>query len=89
MAIAILKSNEAEILGAETVSDLFGFVGGMTSRLWAADKLISASRSATSNTGCRWLMVQVQHHYKSIVKHADVEKRFQQHLAELQETEAR
>ena len=41
VAIAILKLNEAEILAAETVSDLFTFISGMTSRLWAADKLIT------------------------------------------------
>jgi hypothetical protein len=43
IAIAILKSNEQDILGAETVSDLFSVISGMTSRLWAADKLISVS----------------------------------------------
>ena len=43
MAIAILKLNEADILAADSVSDLFGFVSGMTSRLWAADKLIAVS----------------------------------------------
>ena len=44
VALSILKLNEPDVLAAESVGDLFGFVGGMTSRLWAADKLISVSR---------------------------------------------
>lgn len=43
MALAILKSNEAEICAADSAGDLFTFVSGMTARLWAADKLILVS----------------------------------------------
>lgn len=41
VALSILKLNEPDILGAEGVGDLFAVVGGMTSRLWSADKLIT------------------------------------------------
>ncbi|OWZ43504.1 hypothetical protein C351_02880 [Cryptococcus neoformans c8] len=41
VAIAILKINEIEICNCKTVGDLFSFISTMTSRLWAADKLIS------------------------------------------------
>ncbi|KIR36411.1 hypothetical protein I352_01360 [Cryptococcus deuterogattii MMRL2647] len=41
VAIAILKINEAEICDCKTVGDIFSFISTMTSRLWAADKLIS------------------------------------------------
>ncbi|XAO21799.1 hypothetical protein I312_100555 [Cryptococcus bacillisporus CA1280] len=41
VAIAILKINEAEICNCKTVGDIFSFISTMTSRLWAADKLIS------------------------------------------------
>lgn len=43
VALAILKLNEAEICLTESAGDLFVFVSGMTSRLWAADKLIAVS----------------------------------------------
>lgn len=43
IAIAILKINEAEICDCKTVGDIFSFISTMTSRLWAADKLISVS----------------------------------------------
>ncbi|WVQ99801.1 hypothetical protein IAU59_006943 [Kwoniella sp. CBS 9459] len=45
VAIAILKSNEAEICATESVSDLFAFISNMTSRLWNADKLIGLQHS--------------------------------------------
>ncbi|OCF41132.1 hypothetical protein I317_05046 [Kwoniella heveanensis CBS 569] len=45
VAIAILKSNEAEICATESVSDLFNFISNMTSRLWNADKLIGLQHS--------------------------------------------
>ncbi|WVQ76837.1 hypothetical protein IAR50_006511 [Cryptococcus sp. DSM 104548] len=45
VAVAILKLNEAEICACETVGDLFTFISSMTSRLWAADKLISLQNS--------------------------------------------
>jgi len=41
VALSILKLNEPDVLGAEGVGDLFAVVGGMTSRLWSADKLIT------------------------------------------------
>lgn len=40
VAVAILKINEVDIIACETAGDLFTFVSSMTSRLWAADKLI-------------------------------------------------
>jgi hypothetical protein len=40
IAVAILKLNEAELLACESAGDLFALVGGMTGRLWAAEKLI-------------------------------------------------
>lgn len=43
MAIAILKMHETEICACESVSDLFTLMSTMTSRLWAADKLIAVS----------------------------------------------
>ncbi|RSH83025.1 hypothetical protein EHS25_005735 [Saitozyma podzolica] len=45
VAIAILKLAENELCACDGVSDLFAFVGGMTSRFWAADKLIAAGQS--------------------------------------------
>ncbi|WRT68185.1 uncharacterized protein IL334_005160 [Kwoniella shivajii] len=45
VAIAILKLNENEISGTESVSDLFTFISTMTSRLWNADKLIALQHS--------------------------------------------
>jgi hypothetical protein len=45
VAVAILKLSEGEILSAEGVSELFSCVSGMTSRLWAADKLIQVSQT--------------------------------------------
>jgi len=47
VALAILKLNESDVLASESVGDLFGFIGGMTSRLWAADKLIAVSPAWT------------------------------------------
>lgn len=41
VAVAILKINEIEICNCKTVGDLFTFISAMTSRLWAADKLVS------------------------------------------------
>ncbi|GMK58448.1 hypothetical protein CspeluHIS016_0504800 [Cutaneotrichosporon spelunceum] len=41
VALAVLKLNEAEICACESVGDLFSAIGGMTSRLWSADKLVS------------------------------------------------
>lgn len=43
VALAILKLNEADILAAEGMGDVFEAVGGMTSRLWTAEKLITVS----------------------------------------------
>lgn len=40
VAIAILKLNEADLLTCDSAGDLFALVGGMTGRLWAAEKLI-------------------------------------------------
>jgi glutamate 5-kinase len=45
VAIAIIKLAENDMCACESVSDLFAFVGGMTSRLWAADKLIAVGQS--------------------------------------------
>ncbi|KIR80605.1 hypothetical protein I306_02059 [Cryptococcus gattii EJB2] len=45
VAIAILKINEAEICNCKTVGDIFSFISTMTSRLWAADKLITLQHS--------------------------------------------
>jgi len=50
VALSILKLNEPDVLGAEGVGDLFAVVGGMTSRLWSADKLITV-RSARRELG--------------------------------------
>lgn len=43
IAIAILKMHETEICACESVGDLFTLMSTMTSRLWAADKLIAVS----------------------------------------------
>jgi hypothetical protein len=48
VAIAILKLNEAELCATESVTDLFSFISGMTSRLWGADKLIALQHSYKS-----------------------------------------
>lgn len=45
IAISILKLNETDILGCESVTDLFALVSEMTSRLWGADKLIALHHS--------------------------------------------
>lgn len=45
VALAVLKLNEAEICGCESVGDLFSAIGGMTSRLWSADKLVALQHS--------------------------------------------
>ncbi|ODO03174.1 hypothetical protein I350_06019 [Cryptococcus amylolentus CBS 6273] len=45
VAVAILKLNEVEICACENVGDLFTFISSMTSRLWAADKLIALQNS--------------------------------------------
>ncbi|BEI79922.1 hypothetical protein CcaverHIS002_0104510 [Cutaneotrichosporon cavernicola] len=41
VALAVLKLNEADICACESVGDLFSAIGGITSRLWSADKLVS------------------------------------------------
>ncbi|CAK9779640.1 TBC-domain-containing protein [Cutaneotrichosporon oleaginosum] len=41
VALAVLRLNEAEICACESVGDLFSAIGGMTSRLWSAEKLIA------------------------------------------------
>lgn len=43
VALAILKLNEPDIIACQSVSDLLVLLGGTTSRLWAADKLIAVS----------------------------------------------
>ncbi|ODN96372.1 hypothetical protein L198_04086 [Cryptococcus wingfieldii CBS 7118] len=45
VAVAILKLNEVEICACESVGDLFTIISSMTSRLWAADKLIALQNS--------------------------------------------
>ena len=45
IAISILKMHEPEITSCEGVGDLFTLMSNMTSRLWAADKLIAVSLS--------------------------------------------
>lgn len=83
VAISILKLNESDILGCDSVSDLFAFVLGMTSRLWAADKLINVCQQ-TGPIRTQAHVSQTQHGYKPIVRHADVLRRLEGHLNALQ-----
>jgi hypothetical protein len=52
VAIAIIKLAENDMCACESVSDLFAFVGGMTSRLWAADKLIAVGPVLLEESRC-------------------------------------
>lgn len=45
VALGILKLNEGEMMACESVGDLFALIGGMTGRLWVADRLIAVSIS--------------------------------------------
>jgi hypothetical protein len=83
--------NEAEILACESVSDLFTFISSMTSRLWAADRLIAVSTNSwivcviPLGTVWGWVLIggQLQHGYKAVIKHADIEARCKRRRDEL------
>ena len=60
IAIAILKMHESEICSCGSVGDLFTYMSNMTSRLWAADKLIAVSPSTLQATSPNLNVVQHQ-----------------------------
>ncbi|ORY35339.1 rab-GTPase-TBC domain-domain-containing protein [Naematelia encephala] len=77
VALAMLKLNETELCACETISDLFAFVGGMTARLWGADKLIAAQHGYK----------QVIRHQDLVAKCAKARRELEEEAEEQQEQE--
>ncbi|KAK4689732.1 small G protein signaling modulator 3, partial [Tremellales sp. Uapishka_1] len=73
VAVAILKLNEAEIIACETVADLFTFISSMTSRLWAADKLISLQHSYKPIIRHVDIVARCEKHVAAVQKELDEE----------------
>ena len=79
VSLAILKMNEPDILAAESLSDLFAFISGVTSRLWAADKLINVGLHLSIGVADN----QLQHSFRPVIKAGDMESRVERQMKEL------
>lgn len=73
VAIAILKLNENELCATQSVTDLFGFISGMTARLWGADKLIALQHSYKVQVKAVDVRGLVEEHAAALQKEMDGE----------------
>jgi hypothetical protein len=71
VAVAVLKLNEAELCATDSVPDLFTFIGGMTARLWSADKLIALQHSYRSAMRDADVQALVEWHARALQRELD------------------